>query len=451
MRRPLIFVAVSVFAVLEISISLSKQSSLFPTVPLESDAPFFLLSSLVHQEKASTRNNTLAKRPYFLNTTSAPTFVISSSNHINHTNASSSSFPYAYAYFMGGCDPAKPTYKGYLYNILMGAYLLRQRGSRADIVAFVQMAYESKANQLTPRSTRRLEQLGVQIRYIPKSATESFYEAQLEKFRILQLTEYRRVLFLDADVLPIANVDYLFELSEAGVLKDNLVLSGPSEPSNGGFFMLKPGAGEFEELQRIIHKREIKAKTLTGRKFDPIDGWGHVIEPPDYWATTRGKVGTNWTFMAAMADQGLLYYWVKYHKKNASLVRSNLVENWVAGPNGTVVLEETLDSPFSNYSLPITVFYHECNRWAKMGCPGLYRDFIHYSAKSKPWLNAVPPVNRSRAEGLIKKKLFWWYVLDDLNDKEQLGIDFDNWDVIGKPSLGFYPSVTDMTARVENA
>ena len=43
-----------------------------------------------------------------------------------------------------------------------------------------------------------------------------FTQAMLDKFQILDLTEYSRVIFLDSDVIPLCNMDYTFEFSEGG-------------------------------------------------------------------------------------------------------------------------------------------------------------------------------------------------------------------------------------------
>jgi alpha-N-acetylglucosamine transferase len=134
----------------------------------------------------------------------------------------------------------------------------------------------------------------------------------LDKFRVLGLTEYRRVLFMDGDVMPTENLDYLFELSDGpdAILKPNLIVTGSLEPANGGFFMLSPGEGELEEMNEIIHQREVKAQSLPYPYFDDIEGWGHEIQPPDKVDLLYDS-RTNWTFWAAFADQGLLYYWVR--------------------------------------------------------------------------------------------------------------------------------------------
>jgi hypothetical protein len=427
--------AVSVLVLIELIISISRQASINPAATV---ADHFVAPS---EATKYTKHNASGFNPGVHNAT------------INSGVAASSS-PYAYAFVVGGCNPENPSYTGYLYNILIAARILRKRGSQADIVVSIQMAYKSQDDKLPAAHGNMLQKLDVQIRYIEKSATESFYEAQLEKFRILNMVEYRRVLFLDADVLPVGNMDYLFELSDGDnpILRENLVISGPFEPANGGIFMLTPGAGEFEELNSIVRTREIRDKHLKGRKFDPVEGWGHQIKSPDYWTTTKIGARTNWTFNAAQADQGLLYHWVKYAKKSVSLVRSNIVENWSVDSNGTLSITATYDNPFVNVSHPIKKFYHECFRWSRKGCHAPYQDWVHFTGKKKPWLAVKPPANlTAKSVPTMNRKSFWWYNLKELNDEMHLGLDFENWLVIGKPSLGFFPTTKELNSRAEKA
>ena len=56
--------------------------------------------------------------------------------------------------------------------------------------------------------------MNMQTCYVPKQGNETFYRTQMDKFRILSLTQYGRVLFMDGDVMPTGNLDCLFELSE---------------------------------------------------------------------------------------------------------------------------------------------------------------------------------------------------------------------------------------------
>jgi hypothetical protein len=119
-------------------------------------------------------------------------------------------------------------------------------------------------------------------------------------------------MLMDGDVMPINSLDYLFEMSdgENATLKENLVTAGKIEPANAGFFMVAPKEGDLEQINDIIQKQEIKAKSLPYPYFDPVEGWGHVIQPDDQWEALNSQ-GKNWTFWSAFSDQGLLYYWVK--------------------------------------------------------------------------------------------------------------------------------------------
>lgn len=104
----------------------------------------------------------------------------------------------------------------------------------------------------------------------------------MEKFRILKLTEYSRVMYLDYDVLPTCNLDYLFELSDpapelsgsqsnhsALQLKENVILAYQSEPSSGGIFILKPNLTDYDHIQRIIYEKETRLSELPYPHWDP--------------------------------------------------------------------------------------------------------------------------------------------------------------------------------------
>ena len=88
----------------------------------------------------------------------------------------------------------------------------------------------------------------------------------MEKFRILKLTEYSRVMYLDYDVMPTCNLDYMFELSDplpestkSFRLKENVILAYRSEPSSGGLFLVKPNSTDYDDIQRIIHEKETRS------------------------------------------------------------------------------------------------------------------------------------------------------------------------------------------------
>ena len=344
----------------------------------------------------------------------------------------SSSPRYAYAFLMAGCDPQKPAYLGFLFNILISAQALKDRGSKADIIAFVRMAARSNATTLPQRQVAWLNTMGVQIRYLPKPEEESFFEATILKFRILELVEYRRVIFLDGDATPLCNLDYIFELSdgENAVIKENLIIAGQLSPANGGFFMLEPGLGRWEEILQIIKNQQANSRHLPYPHFNETQGWGHVIEAYDRWEGFKNwKVGRKWDFYGAYIDQGLLYHYVKYVRQSVAIVTgeaTNVVQNWHEGLGSRVQLEAKVVAPFQNYSCMAA----RIMRGEKCGAHLLFNhsltnlqphsDFVHFMGPNKPWKHDLSQEPASHRQ-------YWFCMLRTLNGKLNMGIDFTNW------------------------
>jgi len=353
---------------------------------------------------------------------------------------------YSYVYLIGGCNPAKPAYRGYIYNIIIAARILRENGSTADINVFFQLSWESKAAVLPLEDIRLLDAMDIGITYIPKQEHESFYTVNMQKFRVLGMTEYSRVLFMDGDIMPLGNLDYFFELSEQGVLKENVGMMSVSEPINGGFWMVKPQ--NIERCNEIIQEREHKARESKYPFFDPVEGWGHTIIPPDHicMQSSCKRQDTNWTFLAAFADQGLIYHWMKYEQKSFSHIHPNgTIQNWGIGLNGSVESQEFIDSPFKKLSNPILQVFRQRKKKAPLHDPNIppFTDFWHFTGTKKPWMNP-PPSDLSPARRKKDPCLYLWFsTLQALNIELKIGLNFTDWGSNNrqknKPALGLYP------------
>jgi alpha-N-acetylglucosamine transferase len=138
---------------------------------------------------------------------------------------------------------------------------MRREGSTADVVVFVQMSIQSAWDVLPDEDVRLLllttttaqRQQHIQIIYLPKNEQESFYSIMLDKFRaVLSLTSYDRVVLSDGDVMLRGSLDYLCELSMAGILQKNVVFAGRMEPANGGLFMVQPTNHSREGIARRV-------------------------------------------------------------------------------------------------------------------------------------------------------------------------------------------------------
>jgi hypothetical protein len=374
---------------------------------------------------------------------------ISIASGLNNSHPYTSVFDpanYAYAVLIAGCNPDEGGYRGYLYSVLVSTRILREEGAKADMVVMIQMSDKARVNQLPDQEVQWLESLQIKIEYIPQNDLESdsMYDAVMNKFRILSFTQYRRVLMMDGDVMPIGNLDYLFYMSdgENAVLKENVVVMGISEPANGGFYMLAPGEGEYEQLLEIVRAREVAAASLTTwPRFDEVHGWGHVIDVNDPWQARKEKGSTKWNFHFAFADQGLLYHWTKYVKRSVSILGQGTVENWASSTSGKVMLEAQF--PFQAAYMPRFQSHALCVKYL---C-----DIVHFTGRLKPWLGSPPadigPDSGPRNDTKSVAKLLWWNTLYALDRDLQMNLNFTNWQA-QDPPLGMYATFHQAEQRV---
>jgi len=349
---------------------------------------------------------------------------------------------WAYAFLVGSAGPTETSdYFSGMSSVMAVSHELRKLGSVADFVIMVQMSAHSPLTKLPDYEEELLRKMNIRIAYVPKFANEDlegFYALMNEKFRILEMEEYSRVMYLDYDVFPFCNLDYLFELSEplpesANVtkppfqLKENVILGYKEEPSAGGIFVLKPSISDFDHLQQIVHEKEIRSFHQPYPHWDESYGWGHVITPPDYWKILRGWKKQNWTWYGSWADQGLLYYWTKYVKKSVSIIIRNDVEqwdkeNWIETWDGKLILRnETFDFEKNEIKGVLK------NPFMKngYGCPqqhllpNPYDDFKHMTGVGKPWyksreeLENPPDCLKANSKMECKAQVEWYNSLKE--------------------------------------
>jgi hypothetical protein len=310
----------------------------------------------------------------------------------------------AYSFQLAACDPDQkhPAYHFFLAGIYIAIHSLQQSGSKADFFVWIEMIYGSNHTKLPPNEERVLAELGAQIRYLPTRPEQSFYRTQLQKFRILGLVQYQHVWHLDADILPLSNLDFMFDLMDRGILRKNVCFfTTRTVPMNGGTFILSPFPGALREIDDIIQKKE------------------HSV-----WNETIG-------FYAADGDQGLLPYWTKYHQKDVSIIRfDGVIEHWAAVKkddsgdssfNTTIEFFETEKNAIeklNDFLLPDAICFDDdpkiCNK------PRPIRDLAHFTGNRKPWSHGLPsdygPETYRRTA-----RHYWYSLLDKINRKHSIG------------------------------
>jgi len=172
----------------------------------------------------------------------------------NEESVSSSSSPYAYAWVLGGVNEFNSAYKGFISDILISARLLQKAGSIADFWLYVRLSPNSKLETMPEEDLRLLDALGIKVKHLQKLDFESFSNTMYDKFHVLNMTGYKRVIFLDADTIPLPNLDYYFHLSDTDykelptLLKPFFIHASRKEPTNGGMFMVEPSTWIYENI-----------------------------------------------------------------------------------------------------------------------------------------------------------------------------------------------------------
>jgi lipopolysaccharide biosynthesis glycosyltransferase len=352
--------------------------------------------------------------------------------------------PYAYAWIMGGVHEDRFAYKGFLWTILISANLLRRLGSTADFWVYVRLSSQSKLSDLPSEDRRLLELLGVHVILLDKPKRDSFAQIVYDKFLTINMTSYKRVIFLDSDIIPMTNLDYFFHLSDPDytllptLLKPFFIMATREEPCNTGMFMVEPSKHAFQEYINIVNLQKEKAKTLPYPYFDFQNGWGHSFDHGDYWESIRKK-GNRWKFHASHSDQGLMYYFVKYVQKEVSIAIGDRIQNWKKGLGDVPEMESDTHGVLAKYQGNLLRVQYLCdispqeafkrdaddNRWA---CTPPYNSIAHFMGKTKPWRRKFD-FRREKDDSYRQfgPRYLWFKELDELSKTLDMGLDVKRW------------------------
>lgn len=376
---------------------------------------------------------------------------------------------WAYAFMLGGIptinDPAKRQHAGYrglLYNIMVSISILRDSGSTADMILMVHF-HESYA-ELPLEDAMALQKMNVIVKYLPPTSTGNAHDGTnnglstipLEKFRILDFLEYSRVFYLEADIMPNCNLDYLLELSEPetstiatarsmeGIeqqpplrLQENVILSIAESPSSSSFFILRPMRGRYHDFLNIFSEYPDKFAY-----FNQTTGWGHKMtgKDGDFWVTVKSlqsktpKPLKKWGFPGNDNDDGLLYYYTRFLEKKVSIIARDRVYTVTGeGGVGDNTVTEIGNNPLNQYSCLTDEEEHTggigAQWYADKVSRGLfspfgmapYRDFTQWEHHDfRPWNYPQAP---HPSLPITSARRRWYSVLRQLDQTYELGLD----------------------------
>ena len=394
----------------------------------------------------------------------------SSSKSVGSSSSTTASSPYAYVWIIGAVHEEKPSYKGFIWDVLVSASTLRKTGSKqADFWLYVRLSPESKLDAMPEEDMRLLDALGVRVKHLEKPKHESFSQLMYDKFYILNMVEYKRVMFLDADTLPLTNLDYYFHLSDPEyqdvptLLKPFFFFASRGEPTNGGMFIVEPSADIYAKYKEAVRLQHETAKSLPYPYFHRVVGWGHsFLANGDQWEAMN-KSGKRWTWYGAHVDQGLMYYVAKYLSKEVSIAIGERVQNWKA-VEGQVnpVKESESEGLLDQYQAKqkLLAYQNKCDKGGyhdmQWSCHAPYNSLAHFVGTHKPWQKKFQlswihkPVDSSHREAAF---IFWFKELIALNEEHSMGIDFEHWDekhlpLMKESTLGYMPKYSDQESVV---
>jgi hypothetical protein len=227
---------------------------------------------------------------------------------------------FAYVFFLSWVTPnATQSYLGEFYNILVSVQILRDSGSKADMILLVHTPVHN--GTLPQDQTTMLQALDIRIRYVPNTSFDPDIYAgsvALEKFRILNWAEYKRIIFLEANIMPHCSLDYLFDMSVEGQIQNNLLISIGKQPVSSHFFLIEPTEGAFHQFLIMVAKYP-HVKGTPDWQF-PRGEWTSLYlnlkeEESDY-ALGRGA----WNFPDNYGGVGLFYTWMLYRNQQMTLL-----------------------------------------------------------------------------------------------------------------------------------
>lgn len=141
----------------------------------------------------------------------------------------------------------------YAAGALVLSHKLRDLGSKKEIVCLVTLNISSRIRDIlsqvctviqvdTIRSTDfdNLELLG-----------RPELDITFTKIRLWRLTQYSKIVFLDADTYPLRNIDELFENTTFSAAPD----AGWPDCFNSGVFVTEPSESTFEDLNALASEK----------------------------------------------------------------------------------------------------------------------------------------------------------------------------------------------------
>ncbi|XP_020104236.1 UDP-glucuronate:xylan alpha-glucuronosyltransferase 2-like [Ananas comosus] len=158
----------------------------------------------------------------------------------------------------------------YVCGAVMLAHCLRNTGSTGDrdlVLLHDDSISRPKLQALAAAgwTLRRIERI-----HNPRAKRGAYNEYNFSKFRLWQLTEYDKIVFVDTDILILRSLDHLFRLPQISAVHDSGVLF------NSGVMVIEPSNCTFNAL--VAHRDDIISYNGGDQGFlNEMFAWWHRL------------------------------------------------------------------------------------------------------------------------------------------------------------------------------
>jgi hypothetical protein len=290
--------------------------------------------------------------------------------------------PNAYMIMIGPFN-AKRTYKKWMYAALALTSALAAHGSDADVVVLMAQNGGAGVNAL-PDEEALLSRNGIHWRYVSAPYGNSGFHMGHFKVWAWQHTEYARIQLLDADLLPLVNMDRFFDFG-AALDSDFVGCPGKLSVLNAGWFVLRPSCLHFEAMTQILKGDGHGGSATWSSEY----GWGHKLP---YWLSSEGvTMKSGWDFFDAHGNQGHMYSYFLFEAKDLTLIYADSVK---AYGNGSLAGEESVLDLMASHGDVAGAAALKQQLYSAYPCPFPLkvkeRAYVHFTGNLKPWTKHAP-------------------------------------------------------------
>ncbi|XP_002510223.2 UDP-glucuronate:xylan alpha-glucuronosyltransferase 2 isoform X1 [Ricinus communis] len=179
--------------------------------------------------------------------------------------------------------------ESYVCGAIALAQSLRQSGTKRDLIILLDKSIsESKREALAAA--------GWKIRLIkrirnPRAEKDSYNEYNYSKFRLWQLTDYDKIIFIDSDIIVLRNLDILFHFPQMSATGNDIWIF------NSGIMVIEPSNCTFKFL--MDRRKDIISYNGGDQGFlNEVFVWWHRLPRrvnflKNFWANTTLEAGVK--------------------------------------------------------------------------------------------------------------------------------------------------------------